>query len=68
MWRPRKRLQRGAGTSFQTYGSILTLILHSNDVPCCWSQLYRDFRLGLMTASQHPAFAAVNLYVSRSGD
>ena len=26
-------------------------------------QLYRDFRLGLMTASQHPAFAAVNLYV-----
>ena len=28
-------------------------------------QLYRDFRLGLMTASQHPAFAAVNLYVRR---
>lgn len=25
--------------------------------------LYRDFRLGLMTASQHPAFAAVNLWV-----
>ena len=22
----------------------------------------RDFRLGLMTASQHPAFAAVNLW------
>jgi hypothetical protein len=25
------------GTFSQTYGSILTLILHINDVPCCWN-------------------------------
>ena len=27
-----------AGTFSQTYGSILTVILHSNGVPCCWNQ------------------------------
>ena len=27
------------GTFSQTYGGILTLILHINDVPCCWIQL-----------------------------
>ena len=27
------------GTSSQTYGSILTVILHINDVPCCWARL-----------------------------
>ena len=27
-----------AGTSSQTYGSILAAILHSNGVPCCWNQ------------------------------
>ena len=26
-----------AGTFSQTYGSILTVVLHSNDVPCCCS-------------------------------
>ena len=26
------------GTFSQTYGSILTVILHINDVPCCWNQ------------------------------
>ena len=25
-----------AGTFSQAYGSILTVILHINDVPCCW--------------------------------
>ena len=25
-------------TFFQTHGSILTVILHVNDVPCCWNQ------------------------------
>eukprot|EP01044_Picomonas_judraskeda_P003660 COSAG03_NODE_306_length_9154_cov_7.381999_6_plen_123_part_00 len=25
------------GTFSQTYGSILTVILHSNGVPCCWN-------------------------------
>jgi hypothetical protein len=29
-----------------------------------YDAMYRDFRLGLMTASQHPAFAAVNLWGS----
>ena len=28
-----------SGTFSQTYGSILTVILHMNDVPCCWIQL-----------------------------
>ena len=28
----------GPGTFSQTYGSILTVILHINDVPCCWNQ------------------------------
>ena len=27
-----------SGTFSQTYGSILTVILHINDVPCCWDQ------------------------------
>ena len=27
-----------AGTSSHTYGSILTVILHTNGVPCCWRQ------------------------------
>ena len=27
-----------AGTFSQAYGSILTVILHINDVPCCWNQ------------------------------
>ena len=26
-----------AGTFPQTYGSVLTVIVHSNDVPCCWN-------------------------------
>ena len=26
------------GAFSQTYGSILTVILHINDVPCCWNQ------------------------------
>ena len=29
----------------QTYGSILTVTLHSNGVPCCWSQLERAIQL-----------------------
>jgi hypothetical protein len=29
---------RGFGACSQTYGSILTVILHINDVPCCWSR------------------------------
>ena len=29
------------GTFPQTYGSILTVILHINDVPCCWTQATR---------------------------
>ena len=28
----------GAGAFSQTYGSILTVIVHINDVPCCWVQ------------------------------
>eukprot|EP01044_Picomonas_judraskeda_P004551 COSAG03_NODE_403_length_8183_cov_30.968209_3_plen_219_part_00 len=34
------RILHGAapGTFSQTYGSILTVVLHSNDVPCCWNQ------------------------------
>ena len=28
------------GASSQTYGSILTVILHSNDVPCWWSRTW----------------------------
>ena len=27
------------GTFSQTYGRILTVILHINDVPCCWSRM-----------------------------
>ena len=35
--------------------------LHTTSDPLVgWAD--RDFRLGLMTASQHPAFAAVNLW------
>ena len=30
---------RAAGMFSQTYGSILTVILHINDVTCCWTQL-----------------------------
>ena len=26
------------GTFSQTHGSILTVISHMNDVPCCWTQ------------------------------
>ena len=37
--RPRhsRRVDR-QGMFYQTYGSILTVILHMNDVPCCWNQ------------------------------
>ena len=32
------RSAHAAGTFFQTDGSILTVILHINDVPCFWNQ------------------------------
>ena len=30
----------------QTYGSILTFILHINDVPCCWTQVLFEVATG----------------------
>ena len=33
-----RRCGSETGTFSQTYGSILTVILHSNGVPCCWNQ------------------------------
>ena len=35
---------RVPGACFQTYGGILTLILHINDVPCCWSSCTAPLR------------------------
>jgi hypothetical protein len=35
----------------QTYGSILTFILHINDVPCCWAKLYVN---GVLDAEDQP--------------
>ena len=32
----KRRQEEGTGTPSQTYGSILTAILHINDVPRCW--------------------------------
>ena len=45
-----------AGALSQTYGSILTVILHMNDVPCCWNR--RSLVSGWRASSRHVVTAA----------
>ena len=33
----------GTGMFYQTYGSFLTVILHINEVPCCWMTVCEKF-------------------------